>query len=99
MNQTYRAMQVTTPGTLELVERDVPTPGRGDVLIAVEACGICGADAGAIESASPSLQPPRVPGHEVVGRIVALGDAIPPLWKIGQRVGVGRLGGHCNECT
>lgn len=94
MKPTYRAMQVTTPGTLELVERDVPTPARGEVLIAVEACGICGADAGDIEGADPSLRPPRVPGHEVVGHIVALGDGVPSIWKPGQRVGVGRLGGH-----
>jgi len=91
-------MQVTVPGTLELVERQTPEPGMGEVLIAVEACGICGADASDIERAGPSLQPPRVPGHEVVGRIVALGESVPSLWKLGQRVGVGRLGGHCNEC-
>jgi alcohol dehydrogenase len=99
MRETYRAMQVTTPGTLELVERETPTPGKGEVLIAVEACGICGADAGDIDRADPMLQPPRVPGHEVVGRIVALGEGVPSIWKTGQRVGVGRLGGHCNECS
>ncbi len=99
MRKTYRAMQVTTPGTLELVERETPTPGQGEVLIAVEACGICGADAADIDRADPTLQPPRVPGHEVVGRIVALGEGVPSIWRIGQRVGVGRLGGHCNECT
>jgi D-arabinose 1-dehydrogenase-like Zn-dependent alcohol dehydrogenase len=97
MKSTYRAMQVTTPGTLELVERETPTPGQGEVLIAVEACGICGADAADIEGADPSLRPPRVPGHEVVGRIVAIGPAVPSIWTVGQRVGVGRLGGHCNE--
>src|SRR3546814_18867464 len=47
----------------------------------------------------PSLQPPRVPGHEVVGRIVTIGPSVPSIWKTGQRVGVGRLGGHCNECA
>jgi alcohol dehydrogenase len=99
MKDTYRAMQVTTPGTLELVEREAPDPGVGEVLIAVEACGICGADAGDIEGADPSLHPPRVPGHEVVGRIVAIGPSVPSIWRIGQRVGVGRLGGHCNECA
>ncbi|HWX48438.1 MAG TPA: alcohol dehydrogenase [Roseomonas sp.] len=99
MKKTYRAMQVTTPGTLELVERETPTPGAGEVLIAVEACGICGADAGAIEGADPPQKPPRVPGHEVIGRIVAIGDGVPSIWKLGQRVGVGRLGGHCNECA
>jgi alcohol dehydrogenase len=99
MKKTYRAMQVTTPGTLEMVERETPMPGTGEVLIAVEACGICGADAGDIEGAEPSQQPPRVPGHEVVGRIAAVGEGVPSIWKLGQRVGIGRLGGHCNECA
>lgn len=99
MKATYRAMQVTTPSTLELVERKTPEPGRGEVLIEVEACGICGADASDIERADPSLHPPRVPGHEVVGRIVAFGGGTPSIWELGQRVGVGRLGGHCNECV
>lgn len=99
MKTTYRAMQVTTPGTLELVERAVPTPGAGEVLIDVDACGICGADVGDVERADPTLVPPRVPGHEIVGRIAALGDAVPSIWRIGQRVGVGRLGGHCHACA
>ncbi|WP_026187684.1 alcohol dehydrogenase [Ensifer sp. BR816] len=99
MKTTYRAMQVTTPGSLELVERQTPVPNAGEVLIVVEACGICGADASDIDKADPTLQPPRVPGHEVVGRIVAVGPSTPSIWRIGQRVGVGRLGGHCNECN
>lgn len=99
MKSTYKAMQITRPGALELVERRTPTPGVGEVLIAVEACGICGADASDIEGADPTLQPPRVPGHEVVGRIVAMGEGVPSIWQLGQRVGVGRLGGHCNECS
>ena len=98
MKTTYRAMQVSRPGVLELVERATPSPGVGEVLIAVEACGICGADSADIDGADPELQPPRVPGHEVVGRIVALGEHTPGIWQIGQRVGVGRLGGHCNAC-
>jgi alcohol dehydrogenase len=92
-------MQVTTPGVLELVERPTPEPGPGQVLIEVEACGVCGADANDIEGAKPGLQPPRVPGHEVVGRIAALGSGAPSIWKVGQRVGVGRLGGPCHECV
>lgn len=99
MKTTYRAMQITQPGTLELVERKTPTPGNDEVLIEVEACGICGADASDIENADPSLEPPRVPGHEVVGRIVAIGTHVHSRWKLGQRVGIGRLGGHCHECT
>ncbi len=99
MKTTYRAVQVTRPGFLELVERKTPVPGSGEVLIVVEACGICGADAADIERADPALQPPRVPGHEVVGRIAALGANTPSIWKVGQRVGMGRLGGYCNECS
>lgn len=94
--KTYRAMQVSTPGRLELVERPVPIPAAGEVLIAVEACGVCGADRGDIEAADPAAR--RVPGHEVVGRIVALGDGVPAIWHVGQRVGVGRFGGPCGEC-
>ncbi|MFT3720429.1 alcohol dehydrogenase catalytic domain-containing protein [Pseudorhodoferax sp.] len=99
MKATYRAMQAARPGVLELVERETPAPGPGQVLIAVEACGVCGADATDIDRADPAVQPPRVPGHEVVGRIAALGAGVPALWKPGQRVGVGRLGGHCNACA
>ncbi|WP_085032680.1 alcohol dehydrogenase [Ensifer aridi] len=98
MKATYRAMQVKTPGNLELVERQTPAPNPGEVLIAVEACGICGADASDIDNADPALQP-RVPGHEVVGHIVAIGANSPSIWKVGRRVGVGRLGGCCNECS
>ncbi len=99
MKSTYRAMQASQPGILELVERQTPTPGPGQVLLAVEACGVCGADAIDVDRVDPGLQPPRVPGHEVVGRIAALGDGVPALWRMGQRVGVGRLGGHCNQCV
>lgn len=98
MRASYRAMMVTAPGRLEMVVRHVPAPKGGEVLIAVEACGICGADVGDIEKVNPAGHEPRVPGHEIVGRIVALGDATPSIWRLGQRVGVGRLGGHCNEC-
>jgi len=92
-------MQIARPGVLELVEREVPTPGDGQVLIQVEACGICGADARDIEHPNPASPTPRIPGHEVVGRIVAIGAHTLPVWKMGQRVGVGRLGGHCNACA
>lgn len=98
MNATYRAMQLTAARTLELVERPTPQPGAGEALIAVEACGICGADVTDIVGADLSASPPRVPGHEVVGRIAALGQGVPPLWRVGQRVGVGRKGGHCLQC-
>ncbi|WP_373376096.1 alcohol dehydrogenase [Cupriavidus nantongensis] len=99
MKPTYKAMQISRPGVLELVERAAPQPGVAEVLIRVEACGICGADAADIERTGPAAQPPRVPGHEVVGRILAVGPGTPSIWTTGQRVGVGRLGGHCGECV
>lgn len=95
---TYMEMQVTQPGEMQFVERDVPTSVAGEVLIRVEACGICRADAGVIEGLEAGLMSPRVLGHEVVGRILAVGDGTSPRWQVGQRVGAGRLGGHCNEC-
>jgi alcohol dehydrogenase len=98
MKKTYRAMLITAPGRLELVERAVPTPGENDVLLAVEACGMCGADANDIARVDPNGHHPRVPGHEVVGRIIALGSQAPSMWRLDQRVGVGRMSGHCNEC-
>jgi len=91
-------MQVREPGVLERAERATPRPGRGEVLVEVEACGVCGADLGDIDARRPDLEQPRVPGHEVVGRIVALGSEVPALWAQGQRVGIGRLGGHCGIC-
>lgn len=97
MKNSYEAIQASAFGKLELVMRTVPAPNKDEVLIAVEACGICGADAMTIENPNPDSFP-RIPGHEVVGRIVAIGNSNSNYWKIGQRVGVGRLGGHCNQC-
>lgn len=96
MTAFYQAMQISHPGRLELLERPVPVPEAGEVLIRVEACGICGADRGDIENADPAAR--RVPGHEVVGRLMALGSNVPAPWQVGQRVGVGRFGGHCGSC-
>jgi len=96
--KTYRAIQISYPGKFELVERAMPQPGFDEVVLRVEACGICGADAGVIEGLEKGTVYPRVPGHEVVGRIISKGSACPSRWKVGDRVGVGRLGGHCNDC-
>ncbi len=84
-------------GNWELVERDVPEPGPGQVRIKVEACGICHSDMFVKEGLWPGLQFPRIPGHEVAGRIDALGGGVTE-WKPGQRVGVGWHGGHCFKC-
>jgi D-arabinose 1-dehydrogenase-like Zn-dependent alcohol dehydrogenase len=84
-------------GNFEIVERPIPEPGRMQVRIKVEACGICHSDAIVKEGHWPGLQYPRVPGHEVAGRIHAVGEGVTQ-WKPGQRVGVGWHGGHCFIC-
>jgi D-arabinose 1-dehydrogenase-like Zn-dependent alcohol dehydrogenase len=90
-------MEVYEPGKLRVVERSIPDPGAGQVLIRVEACGICHSDAATVTGTYPGLKLPRVPGHEVVGRIEALGHGVS-RWKIGQRVGVGFFAGEDGVC-
>jgi len=93
-----KAVQISKPGgNFEVVERPIPEPGREQVSIKVEACGICHSDVLVKEGHFPGLQYPRVPGHEIAGRIDKVG-ADATLWKPGQRVGVGWHGGHCFEC-
>ena len=97
MSNTYKAVEVSAPGVLRVVERPVSEPGAGQVRIRVEACGICHTDAAVIAGAYPGLKLPRVPGHEVVGRVDALGSGVS-RWKIGQRVGVGLIAGEDGVC-
>jgi len=97
MKGTYKAVEVSEPGVLRVVERPISEPGPGQVRIRVEACGICHTDAATISGAYPGLTLPRVPGHEVVGRIEALGSGVS-RWKIGQRVGVGLIAGEDGVC-
>src|SRR5947207_1139643 len=101
MTSKMKVAQVSKPGgDFELVERDIPEPGTGQVSVKVEACGICHSDALVKEGLWPGLQYPRVPGHEVAGHVDALGGGVTN-WKEGQRVGVGWHGGHdfvCEEC-
>jgi D-arabinose 1-dehydrogenase-like Zn-dependent alcohol dehydrogenase len=96
-----KVVQVSKPGgNFELVERSIPEPARGQVRIKVEACGICHSDVLVKEGMWPGLQYPRVPGHEIAGRIDAVGEGVTQ-WKPGQRVGVGWHGGHdfvCDPC-
>jgi len=93
-----KAVQISKAGgNFEIVERPIPQPGRGQVRIKVEACGICHSDALVKEGQWPGIQYPRVPGHEIAGRIDAIGPDVT-LWKPGQRVGLGWHGGHCFEC-
>ena len=98
MTTSTRVMQVSAPGaTLELVERELREPGRGEVRVRVEACGVCHSDAFTIEGGMPGIEYPRVPGHEIAGTIDAVGEDVVP-WEVGQRVGVGWFGGHCGHC-
>src|SRR6267378_6669164 len=97
MKSTYKAVEVSAPNVLKVVERPIPEPAPGQVRIRVEACGICHTDAATITGIYPGLKLPRVPGHEVVGHIEALGSGVSK-WKIGQRVGVGFFGGEDGVC-
>jgi D-arabinose 1-dehydrogenase-like Zn-dependent alcohol dehydrogenase len=93
-----RAAQVPyANGSFELVEREIPQPESGWVRVKIEACGVCHSDSLVKEGTWPGIQYPRVPGHEVIGVVDAVGPHVKP-WKSGQRVGVGWHGGHCGWC-
>jgi len=97
--QRMRAVQVKAAnGPFELVERDIPAPGARQVRVKVQACGICHSDMFTKVGAFPGIQYPRVPGHEIVGVLDAVGADVPD-WKPGARVGVGWHGGHCGHCA
>ena len=93
-----KAVQVDKPNSaLKLTERERPEPGPRQVRIKVEACGVCHSDMFTVAGAFPGIQYPRVPGHEVIGILDAVGAEVPE-WKKGMRVGVGWHGGHCGHC-
>ena len=93
-----KAAQVPRAGAdFEIVEREIPKPGAGEVRIKVQACGVCHSDVFTKEGQWPGIQFPRVPGHEVAGIIDELGAGVSE-WKKGQRVGVGWHGGHDGTC-
>jgi D-arabinose 1-dehydrogenase-like Zn-dependent alcohol dehydrogenase len=93
-----RVAQVARPGgAFEIVEREIPQPAAGWVRLKVQACGVCHSDSLVKEGHWPGIQYPRVPGHEVVGLVDAVGAGVTQ-WKPGQRVGVGWHGGHCGGC-
>lgn len=99
---SHRAWRVVRPGPitggpLELVEEAVPTPGSGELLVRVMACGVCRTDLHVAEGDLPVHRPRVVPGHEVVGEVVALGpDAVG--FSPGDRVGIAWLRGTCGTC-
>lgn len=95
---TMKAAQISKPGAgFQMVEREIPEPGAGQVRIKVQACGVCHSDVLTVEGGWPGIQYPRVPGHEVAGIIDKVGAGVS-VWKKGQRVGVGWHGGQDNTC-
>ena len=91
-------MQVPAAGgAFQLVEKQFPDPGRGQVRIRVQACGVCHSDSLTKLGMWPGIQYPRSPGHEIAGVLDAIGPDVP-IFKVGQRVGLGWHGGHCNYC-
>ena len=95
---TMKVAQVSKPrSAFEIVERDIPEPKAGQVRIKVQACGICHSDVLTKDGLIPSIQYPRIPGHEVAGVIDEVGTGVS-AWRKGQRVGVGWHGGHDNTC-
>ncbi|OLE22880.1 MAG: alcohol dehydrogenase [Actinobacteria bacterium 13_1_20CM_3_71_11] len=85
-------------GPFEIVKRELPEPGPGQVRVTVEACGMCHTDAVLANGWLPGTVFPAVPGHEIAGRIDALGEGVS-TWRLGQRVGVGWFGGSCGTCA
>jgi D-arabinose 1-dehydrogenase-like Zn-dependent alcohol dehydrogenase len=97
--QLMKAIQVSSPGAdFELIQKEIPKPGNNEVLIKVEACGVCHGDAITKEGHFPGIRYPIIPGHEVVGIVDKAGPMVTH-WKAGQRIGVGWHGGHCNQCN
>jgi len=93
-----RAMLLEAPGLpLRLVGLPQPRAGRGEVLIAVEACGVCRTDLHLVDGELPDPELPMIPGHEIVGRVAAVGSEVAGF-AIGQRVGVPWLGWTCGAC-
>ncbi|MGN6370161.1 MAG: alcohol dehydrogenase [Phycisphaerae bacterium] len=93
-----RAVMVSkAKGALEMVEREIPEPGFGQVRVKVEACGVCHSDSLVKEGLWPGLEFPRVPGHEVAGKIDKVGEGVKG-WSVGEAVGIGWYGGHCGYC-
>ncbi|MBS4729803.1 alcohol dehydrogenase catalytic domain-containing protein [Mycobacterium sp. SM1] len=96
---TYRAVQVRSPGgPLELTDAHTASPGRGEVRLAVAACGICGTDRAFVRGQFPNMSWPLTPGHEIAGTITEVGDGVAEF-AVGDRVAVGWFGGNCSYCT
>ena len=97
-SSAMRAMVLDAPGrALRLVERERPSPGPGQVLLAVRACGVCRTDLHLVDGELPDPRLPVIPGHEIVGVIAARGSGVEER-RIGERVGVPWLGSTCGHC-
>ena len=97
MPSTRSAQVAEAGGPFSIVDSELPLPGRGQVRLAIEACGVCRSDAGFINAGFPGVTFPLVPGHEIAGRIDAVGDDVEG-WSAGDRVAVGWFGGNCGVC-
>ncbi len=98
MAHNMRAMVLERPGRpLKLVRRPIPRPGPGQLLLRVKACGVCRTDLHVVDGDLPQTRLPIVPGHEVVGEVVELGEGVSGF-EPGQRVGVPWLGHTCGRC-
>src|SRR5262245_35343750 len=94
-----RAMVLERPGTpLMMRENPVPSPAAGEILVAVSACGVCRTDLHVVDGELPHPKLPVVPGHEIVGRVAAIGAGVTGF-TVGQRVGVPWLGHTCGICA
>ena len=94
-----RSAQVAQPrGQFSIIESEMPEPGRGEVRITVEACGVCHTDSNFINAEYPGTPFPLIAGHEIAGRIDAIGEGVEN-WSPGERVGVGWFGGNCGICV
>lgn len=93
-----RAAVLDRPGEpLQIRRRVVPAPGHGEVLIEIEACGVCRTDLHLVDGEIPTPHLPLIPGHEIVGRVAGCGDGVK-RFQVGDRVGVPWLGWACGEC-
>jgi alcohol dehydrogenase len=93
-----RAMVVPkVGGPLQMIERDAPEPGPHEVRVRIQACGVCHSDVVTVQGLMPGVEYPRIPGHEVIGVIDAVGPDVGG-WKVGERVGVGWFPGACGYC-
>ena len=81
-----------------MIEQDLPAPGPREVVLRVIACGVCHSDSVTVEGLMPGITYPRVPGHEVIGTLEAVGPDVRG-WQVGTRVGAGWFGGACGYCA